>query len=326
MFENPLLAGGALVAGLALGYFLRRFVAAGRASSLEERLKRELEEAKTEAKAILVEAKEKASGILDEAKREAKKREEQLSKSEERLLRKEEDFERSRRDIEGREAALKDEAGKVNVLRSEVAERERKATNELERIAGFTAEAAKQELLSRVERAHRDEVVRTVQKLERERREEVEKRSLEIITTALGRYARSHVAELTTTLFTLPNEELKGKIIGREGRNIRALERLTGVEVLMDESPDTIIFSSFDPLRREIAKVAMEKLIRDGRIQPAKIEEKVEEAKSELAKRMQSLGEQAALEVGVLDLPKEILQLVGRLHFRTSYGQNVLVH
>ena len=147
-----------------------------------------------------------------------------------------------------------------------------------------------------------------------------------IITTALQRYARSHVTDLTTTVFHLPNEEIKGKIIGREGRNIRTLERLTGAELILDESPENIIISSFDPLRREIARLALEKLIKDGRIQPAKIEEKVEESKNELTKRMQEIGEQACLEVGVITLPKEIIQLLGRLHFRTSYGQNVLVH
>lgn len=326
MFENPLVAAGVLIAGIAVGYLARRYLAAQRANSLEQRVKLQIEEAKTEAKTILLEAKDKAAAVLDEAKRESRSREQQIVKSEERFLKREEEVERVKRDLEGRERELKEEAGKVASLRNEVFELEAKATRELERIAGFTAEAAKQELLARVTRSHEEDVVRMIQKLERERREEVEKRSLEIITTALNRYARSHVAELTTTLFTLPSEELKGKIIGREGRNIRALERLTGVEVIMDETPESIIFSSFDPLRREIAKVAMEKLIKDGRIQPAKIEEKVEEAKAELAKRMLSLGEQAALEVGVLDLPKEILQLLGRLHFRTSYGQNVLVH
>ena len=181
-------------------------------------------------------------------------------------------------------------------------------------------------MLKKIEDQYRQELPSIIQKLEHERREEIEKKSLEIITAAIHRYARAHVSELTTTVFQLPNEDLKGKIIGREGRNIRTLERLTGVEVIVDETPESIVFSSFDPLRREIAKVALEKLIKDGRIQPAKIEEKVEEAKQELTRRMQSIGEQAALEVGVLDLPKEILQLLGRLHFRTSYGQNVLVH
>ncbi|MEK7115205.1 MAG: ribonuclease Y, partial [Patescibacteria group bacterium] len=162
--------------------------------------------------------------------------------------------------------------------------------------------------------------------LEQHRRDEIEKKSVEIITTAIQRYARSHVADLTTTAFNIGNEDLKGKIIGREGRNIRALERLTGVEIVIDEAPDTIVISSFDPMRREIARLALEKLIKDGRIQPAKIEEKVAEAQTELVKRTQEMGEAAAFEVGIIDLPKEILQLIGRLHFRTSYGQNMLVH
>jgi len=143
---------------------------------------------------------------------------------------------------------------------------------------------------------------------------------------ALQRYARSHISEVTTTVFPLNNEEIKGKIIGREGRNIRALERATGVEFVIDETPDSVVISSFDPYRREIARIALQKLVKDGRIQPAKIEEKVEEAKAELVKRVQEIGEAAAMEVGVYDLPKEIIQLLGRLHFRTSYGQNVLTH
>ncbi len=154
----------------------------------------------------------------------------------------------------------------------------------------------------------------------------MEKKAIGIITTALQRYARTHVSELTTTTFPLTDEELKGKIIGREGRNIRALERATGVELVIDETPDSIVISSFDPYRREVARLALMKLIKDGRIQPAKIEEKVEEAKAELSKRVLEVGEAAAMEVGVYGLPKEILQLLGRLHFRTSYGQNVLTH
>lgn len=146
------------------------------------------------------------------------------------------------------------------------------------------------------------------------------------MTTAIQRYSRSHVSEITTTTFNLPGEDMKGKIIGREGRNIKTLERLTGVELIVDEAPDYIVISSFDPTRREIARLALEKLLKDGRIQPAKIEEKVEEARQEINKRINELGEEAAYEVGIYDLPKEILQLLGRLHFRTSYGQNVLLH
>ena len=194
------------------------------------------------------------------------------------------------------------------------------------RSAGFLLPKRRKRLCDRVKEDRAQDLAQLVQKIDRENREEVEKRASEIITTALQRYARSHVSEITTTLFPLSDEDLKGKIIGREGRNIRALERATGVEFIIDEAPEAIIISSFDPFRREVARLALERLIKDGRIQPAKIEEKVEEAKAELAKRTQEIGEAAAQDLGIFDLPKEILQMVGRLHFRTSYGQNVLTH
>lgn len=326
MFENPILAAGFLIAGALAGYFLRKITLARRADSLEQKLKLQLEEAKTEAKAILVEAKDKAAAVLDEAKKEERGRKEQLDRVEERLLKKEESLEGERRNLEHRERELKGEQTKINSLKNDFEEKRGQAIRELERVAGLSQEEARSELLNKVGEEHRSDLVAAISRLERERREEIEKKALEIITSAIQRYARSHVSEATTAVFTLPNEDLKGKIIGREGRNIRTLERLTGVEVLVDETPESITLSSFDPLRREIAKLALEKLIKDGRIQPAKIEEKVEEANQELSKRMLALGEQAALEVGVLDLPREILQLLGRLHFRTSYGQNVLVH
>jgi ribonuclease Y len=170
------------------------------------------------------------------------------------------------------------------------------------------------------------DLAQTIQKIDRENREEIEKKAIGIITTALQRYARSHVSDITTTVFPIGDDDMKGKIIGREGRNIRALERATGVEFLVDEVPDGIIISSFDPYRRETARLALEKLVKDGRIQPAKIEEKVEEAKTELVKRTQEIGDAAAQDLGIFDLPKELLQLIGRLHFRTSFGQNALTH
>jgi len=326
MLTNPGVAAGILVLGLALGYFLRRLIASRSADSVEQKLKIQSEEAKNQAQAILLEAKDKAAAALDEVKSEERNRKQQLDRLEERLLKKEEALEKQLSQLYTRENLYKEESAKINSLRAEAGELKDRALKELERVAGLNIHEAKQELLKKIEDQYRQELPSIIQKLEHERREEIEKKSLEIITAAIHRYARAHVSELTTTVFQLPNEDLKGKIIGREGRNIRTLERLTGVEVIVDETPESIVFSSFDPLRREIAKVALEKLIKDGRIQPAKIEEKVEEAKQELTRRMQSIGEQAALEVGVLDLPKEILQLLGRLHFRTSYGQNVLVH
>ncbi len=320
------LAGGLLVAGLVFGYLLRRTIAVQGANSVEQKVKLQLEEARNEAKSILLEAKEKSTTLLDEVKREERERKLQLDKVEERLLRKEELLERQSQNVLSKEHQLSVESGRIASLKAELTDLQKKSHEELERHAGLTSEQAKAELFKNLEESYRQEIVGAIQKLEKERREEIEKKSLEIITTAIQRYARSHVSDVTTSVFTLPSEELKGKIIGREGRNIRALERATGVEVVIDETPESIIISSFDPLRREIAKLALEKLIKDGRIQPAKIEEKVEEAKQELTKRMQAIGEQAAQEVGIIDLPKEILQLLGRLHFRTSYGQNVLVH
>lgn len=321
-----LLAAGLLLVGLVFGYVLRRTIAAQRANSVEQKIKLQIEEAKNEAKTLLLEAKEKAASLLDEVKREERERKGQIDKIEERLIHKEELLEKQSQNLLARENQLSAETTRLNTLKAELSDLKARAVLELEKNAGLSAGEARRQLLQGVEEQHREELTQAVQKLEQERRDEIEKKSLEIITGAIQRYARSHVSEITTSVFTLPSEELKGKIIGREGRNIRTLERETGVEVIIDETPESIVISSFDPLRREIAKLALEKLIKDGRIQPAKIEEKVEEARQELTKRMQQIGEQAAQEIGIIGLPKEILQLLGRLHFRTSYGQNVLVH
>jgi len=326
MTLSPLLLGIFVVSGAIAGFFVRVLVASQKATSLEQKLKIQIEEAKTDAKRILVEAKDKAAELFEEAKKEEKEREASIRKEEDRVRKKEEAADRQTTELQSKQHELEQALGGIEKQRKEVEGTRLEALNELERVAGLTKEAAKEMMFKELERHHKEDVVRTIQRFEKEKETEVEKRAIDLVTTALHRYSRSHVAELTTSNFTLPNEDLKGKIIGREGRNIRTLERLTGVEVIVDEAPDTIVFSSFDPLRREIARVAMEKLIKDGRIQPSKIEEKVEEAKQELTKRMQQIGEQAALEVGVMDFPKEILQLLGRLHFRTSYGQNVLVH
>ncbi len=304
-----------MAAGLVVGYLINQSIASKRANSLEQK-----------AKQIILEAQEKAVTLLDEAKKDERERKNQIDRMEERLSKKEEMVDKQSRVLVAQEAKLKEENEKLNQEQQSISETRQRAIKDLEKLAGLTAEDAKKQLFHNLEEEHKHDLVKTIQNLEHQKREEVEKKSLEIITTALQRYARSHVADITTTVFNLPNEEIKGKIIGREGRNIRTLERLTGAELILDESPENLIISSFDPLRRETARLTLEKLIKDGRIQPAKIEEKVEEAKNELTKRMVEIGEQAALEVGIIDLPKEISQLVGRLYFRTSYGQNVLVH
>jgi ribonuclease Y len=326
MILNPLLAGGLVVTGLILGYLVRQFIALRQLDSTEVKIREQLKAAKTQAEEIILAAKDKATNLLEEVQQEERSRKFQFDRLEERLLKKEDFLEKRSLDIDAREKTLGEELEDLKEAKIKIDSLEQKAVEKLERISGLDHQQAKEQLLKNLENMHALELAELLQKFEKEKRDSVEKRALEVITTSLQRYSRSHISDLTTSIVTLPNEELKGKIIGREGRNIRALERLTGVEVIIDETPESITISSFDPLRREIAKMALERLIRDGRIQPVKIEEKVEEAKQELDQRIKEIGEAAAYEVGILDLPKEIIFLLGKLNYRTSYGQNVLVH
>ncbi len=317
---------GALALGAGFGYLVRRYQALQDSKSLEQQSKRKLDDAEAKAKEVILGAQEKAAAILSELKQEEKDRKKQIDVIEARLLEREENLDRKLTHLEQGE---KDVLAKTEALRAketEVAEMKDKSLKELERVGGLSAAEAKEEIFKQLRERSEQDLAQALQKLDKERHDEVEKKAMEIVTIALQRYARSHISEVTTSVFPIENEDMKGKIIGREGRNIRALERATGVEFVIDEVPDAVIISSFDPYRRETARLALQKLVKDGRIQPAKIEEKVEEAKAELQKRVQEIGEAAAMEVGVYDLPKEILQLLGRLHFRTSYGQNVLTH
>jgi len=316
---TALIAAVFLLVGLAGGYFVRRYWAASKLGDVEERIEKDIATAEAKAKEIIVEAKDKAASLLVGAQNEEKERRKEVDAHEARLVRKEETLDRRSEEISAETAKIAARDEKVKVQEEEVHTR-------LEKIGGLSAAEARDEVLRKVKEDRSQDLAQLVQKMDRENHEEIEKKASDIITTALQRYSRSHVSEVTTTLFPLSDEEIKGKIIGREGRNIRALERATGVEFIIDEAPESIIISSFDPYRREVARMALERLIKDGRIQPAKIEEKVEEAKEELTKRTQEIGEAAAQDLGIFDLPKEILQLVGRLHFRTSYGQNVLTH
>ncbi|HEY4496815.1 MAG TPA: ribonuclease Y [Candidatus Paceibacterota bacterium] len=317
---------GVLLLGALIGYFVRRFILIKQAALLEDKLKDNVTRAKNEAQDIVLEAKNKAVSILEESKKEEKERKSSLDRLEERLLKKEEDLSRKENGFHEEKEKLINELKRIEESEKEVEKSKGEVTKKLAELAGLTAEQAKERLMKDVEDQNKEDLTSALHKIFNERKEEIEKKSLEIMTTAVQRYARSHVSDITTSVFNLPSEDLKGKIIGREGRNIRTLERLAGVELIVDETPDSLIISSFDPLRREIARLTLEKLIKDGRIQPAKIEEKVEEAKSELDKRMFEIGEAAAYELSILDFPKEILQLLGRLNFRTSFGQNVLTH
>jgi len=326
MIQDPLLVGGLAVLGIVIGYFVRFGVAKRLHSSLEQKAEKEFETARTQSKEIVLEAQTKAASLLAEGQKEEKERKQELRRLEERLIKKEDSLEGTVKELEGQNRRIAEKESELKKKDEEVKELHEKAVLEIERVAGLSRDEAKKAIFSELETAHRQEIADAISKLERQRRDEIEKKGMEIITGAIQRYARNSIADVTTSVVSLPNEELKAKIIGREGRNIRTFERLTGVELIVDETPESVILSSFDPMRRELAKIALEKLLKDGRIQPAKIEEKVEEARQELEDRIHKIGEEAAYEVGILDLPKEIIYLLGRLNFRTSYGQNVLLH
>jgi len=324
--NQTLIVASFVLLGTAVGYFLRQVVTSKLRSDQGAKLEEEAQKAKTQAQEIILEAKDKAASLIDEARQEEKERKSTLTKLEERLLEREEALNNKEKDIEETKKTLSGKEGELEVSLKDFESTRARVQEDLAKISGMKPEEAKQKLIDEVKVQYKEDLLQALHDLSHERKEEMEKKSMEIMTAAMQRYARSHVSDITTSIFTLPSEDLKGKIIGREGRNIRAIERLTGTELIIDETPETIIISSFDPLRREIARLALAKLVKDGRIQPAKIEERVEEAKAEIEKRMYEIGEEAAYETGIFDLPKEIIHLLGRLNFRTSFGQNVLTH
>ena len=326
MNNTALIVAVSLIVGIAAGYLVRRYFAGKQLDSFEAKIKKDIADAEAKAKEIVVDAKEKAASFLVEIKNEEKERRKEIEGLEARLIHKDELLEKKSASLSAEEEKVRARETGLRGKEDDIAKREGEVRERLEKVAGLSLKDAREEVFQHVKEDRAQDLAHLIQKMDKENHEEIEKKAGDIITTALQRYARSHVAEITTTVFHIGDEDLKGKIIGREGRNIRALERATGVEFVIDETPDTIIISSFDPFRRETARMALEKLLKDGRIQPAKIEEKVEEAKTELTKRTQEIGETAAQDLGVFNLPKELMQLIGRLHFRTSFGQNVLTH
>lgn len=323
---NPLLLGGLIITGALLGYFIRPLIALQKKKSLEKKIQEDIDKANNEAKDIILKAKDKASTILSEIQEEEKERKRDLKKMEERLLKREDNLDEERKKIESRSEEYRSKYSELQQKEEEIKETADKVMSELENISGLTKEEAQERLIKEIEEKEREGLAEKIASIDREKRDEIEKKGLEVITSAIQRYARDYISDITTTTVSLPDDELKGKIIGREGRNIRTFERLTGVEVVVDEAPEAVVLSSFDPYRRELARLAMEKLIKDGRIQPAKIEEKVAEATEELEEEVMKVGEEAAYEAGVMDLPKEIIKIIGKLKYRTSYGQNVLDH
>src|SRR3989344_2197367 len=323
---QPIVAAVLILTGTALGYALRKIIAQQKKNSIEiEIQKRELQ-VKTETQGAILEAKQKASEILEEAKAEEKRRVGEIRKSEERISHKEEVLEKKLVDFEQEKKELKEKVERVRAVQEALREKEAEKQRELERVAHLSEEEAKQALFSAIEKKHEADFLERLHKLELTGEERLSHKARDILAAVIQRVATSTASEVTTTSVQIPSEDLKGKIIGREGRNIRALERAAGVEIIVDDTPGAIIISGFDPVRRHIAKMALEDLILDGRIQPAKIEESVEKAKSQVEKIMKDAAEAAAYEVGIFDLDPRLMQLLGRLRFRTSYGQNVLQH
>jgi ribonuclease Y len=320
-----LLAGAGLV-GVAVGWIFRWLWVLARKGSIELEVKQILLDAREDAKRITTQAEEEAKQKATEVESEIKEKEEKITRAEERIFKREEGLDKKQADIEAEIEKVKGKIEEIKGIKERAEEMVRTRTEELAKVAGLTKDEAKNMLLSEVEREHGDDLMMRIAKLERDGHERLERRAREILTTAIHRLGNSVASDTMATAITIPSDDLKGKIIGKEGRNIKAFERATGVEVIIDDTPGSIVLSSYDPIRRAVARVALENLIIDGRIQPAKIEETVEKAKNEVNKIIKEKAEAAAFEAGVLNLDPRLLMILGRLYFRTSYGQSVLQH
>ena len=314
------------VAGVAIGYYLRLIISLGKKGSMELEIKEMLLAAKEEAKKITADAEAKATKTLEEARLEIKEKEDKINQTEERLIKKEDILDKRQVDIEKEVEMIKIRVNEIKTIREKADKLESDRMNALEKIARMSLEEAKNEIIKTAEKKFEEDIMVRMQKLENQGEDMLEQKAKDILAISIQRLASSVASDVMSTSIEIPSDDVKGKIIGKEGRNIKAFERVTGVEVLVDDTPGAITISSFDPVRRHVARLALQELIKDGRIQPAKIEQTVEKAKQDINKTIKEKGEQAAYECGVLGLDQRILLILGRLHFRTSYGQNVLQH
>jgi len=320
------LAAAAGLIGIGFGYFLRFIISLGKRGSMELEIKQMTLSAKEEAQKIIEEADKKSEEVFAKLRTEEKEKEAQFKKTEERLIKKEELLDKRQVDFDVQTEDLRTKIEEVKIIKetAEAAVLEKQA--ELERIAGLSTEDAKEELAKTLEKRYEEDLLVRMQKLEVANGETLDRKAKDILTTAIQRLANSTASEAMITSVPIPSDDIKGKIIGKEGRNIRAFERAAGVDLIVDDTPGAITISSFDPVRRQIARVALENLILDGRIQPVKIEETVEKAKEEINKIIKQKGEQAVYECGIFNLDPRVVAILGRLYFRTSYGQNVMQH
>jgi ribonucrease Y len=317
---------GALVVGGASGFGIYFAAAQRRSKSATDQAAKIIEDAKSEAKKLTLEAKADALKLAEEAKREEKERRQTFSDTEKQLLSRQASLDQKLEDLDKRSEKLRKHETDLDVLKDDLRAIRQKQQENLEKIAGLSKDDAKEKLMKMTERDIKADLSKLVSKLQNDAKEDAEDLAKMILVSAMERMASDQTAERTITTVPLPSDELKGRVIGKEGRNIQALERATGVDVIIDETPGAIVLSSFDPMRRQVARVALEKLLSDGRIHPARIEEVVAKAKAEVDKMVKEAGEKALKETGVVGVPPELVRLLGQLKFRTSYSQNVLKH
>jgi len=316
----------ALAGGGTSGYLIRKSIATRKKENAEAKVEKLLNDAKTKGKETILAAKDQALKITEAAKNEEKQRRDQLISLEERLSSREKNFDHKLDQLEQKQNHLESEKNKINKVKQELGEIRKRQLATLEKVAKLTQEKAKDVLLEMVEKDMKEEVLARITKLKKLEQEEADRNAQNIIAAAIDRMASSQAAESTTTTISLPSDEMKGRIIGREGRNIKRIEELTGAEIIVDDTPQAIVVSGFSPIRRQVAKRALEILIADGRIHPTRIEESIKKAKESLAKEIKEAGEEAVFDLGIADFDPKLVHLLGRLKFRTSYGQNVLMH
>ncbi len=316
----------ALVTGSVLGYFARQSIARRKADTIEITLQKKISQVKKDAQDLISKAEEKAGQIIEKTKKDIWSQRQDFFRAEKLLLRRENALGERVSNLEEKEKEFREKVEKLREIKTALEGLKQETLKSLERVSKLSRQEAKKELLENLEKEYQMEITEKMRKLEETGFEKYEKKAKEILSLAIQKCALSQAQDLTTTTVALPNEEIKGRIIGKEGRNIKTLEKLTGVEIVVDETPETVMISGFDPIRRQIAKTALEKLIQDGRIQPARIEDTVQKTESEIVSRIKEAGEKAVYDTGVIDLDSKLIQLLGRLRFRTSYGQNVLLH
>ena len=312
--------------GVALGYFLRMIILLGKRGSMELQIRKMMLDAEERAKKVVEDAEKRGTERAEQLQSEQKEREKELKTIEERLIRKEEMLDKRQVNLDSEQESLTKKNDEAQKARTQAEELSRAQQQKLESMAHLTADEARSELLKSVEKQYETDIEGRMRKLEISGNDKLEQRAKEILTTAVHRLGNSVVSDVLATTISLPNDEIKGKIIGKEGRNIRQFERSTGVDVIVDDTPGTITLSSYDPIRRQVARIALENLILDGRIQPAKIEEAVQKAEAEINNIIKKKGAEAAYNAKVQNIDPKLLQILGRLYFRTSYGQNVLDH